>query len=787
MGTKRLMITTIFILTILSGIINQSAWPQTELVPEGVETINLSGGELGSKPLTIAINPSSNLIYVANEGSNDISVIDGTTNQVVNTINVEIRPQIIGINPVINQIYVTNSKSEEIEIIDGATNLTTGVIKLNSKPFNIAVNPASNLIYVTNKDEGTVSVIDADINQITDIIEIGGNTTKISINPATNLIYVGNETSNLLTVIDGGKNQIIGDIVTSFNPAGIAVNELSNIIYVAEAFEDGIIFEIDGITNKVINSFKPFDSDDSDVSSSLITEIAVNPETDIVYVISKLESGQILNVINGSDNKNISKTELNNDFHRLAVNPSTDLVYITNQELNTVSIIKGSNNLLLFDVGKEFNPFKIGVDSRTNKIYVTNENDTGGIRVIDGSGNVIVGTVDIPAGLSDIAIDSTNNLIYVANEGLISIIDGSSLNVIGSVTIKTPLNNNGGGNEEDNTVGSIDVNPVTHLVYAGTFNQTDSIGKVKVIDGITNQQVSEIDVQGIPSLIKVNSVTNRIYVVNNSEVKVIDGSNNAFLPNIDVGLTPNTLGINQTDNLVYVGTNQRLFIIDGATNRVVANVETDNPAKIINVNAKDDRIYIAMADTGIVDIRDGANLRLLASVRTQIDGNVTGLGFNPNTKLIYLTYEDSDLVAIAPDDESLTPLPERAAMLITFDPVFVSKDTLRNLWEFRVSVTEINGIDVTITDFTIETISVVEGLVEGINLKQEKGLLTFVRWFDDCGKQRRGLIPGFDTACADIKINGAADEDITLVWTFSGTDKNRNDVKAFGSVFLLID
>src|ERR1051326_53276 len=61
----------------------------------------------GIAPFAIGVNPATNRIYLANAGSNNVSVIDGATNTVIgNPVPVGVRPFGISVNPNTNLIYV---------------------------------------------------------------------------------------------------------------------------------------------------------------------------------------------------------------------------------------------------------------------------------------------------------------------------------------------------------------------------------------------------------------------------------------------------------------------------------------------------------------------------------------------------------------------------------------------------------------------------------------------------------------------------------------------------------
>ena len=77
---------------------------------------------VGSGPYGVAVNSSTNRIYVVNNSDNTVSVIEGTTNAVVSTITVGSYPYGVGVNSTTNRIYVTNTQSNTVSVIDGDYN-----------------------------------------------------------------------------------------------------------------------------------------------------------------------------------------------------------------------------------------------------------------------------------------------------------------------------------------------------------------------------------------------------------------------------------------------------------------------------------------------------------------------------------------------------------------------------------------------------------------------------------------------------------------------------------------
>jgi YVTN family beta-propeller protein len=76
----------------------------------------------GNRPNFVSVNPSTNMIYVANYYDNTISVIDGKTNRVTITIPVDPHPSAISVNLSTNIIYVSSRAHKLISVINGTTN-----------------------------------------------------------------------------------------------------------------------------------------------------------------------------------------------------------------------------------------------------------------------------------------------------------------------------------------------------------------------------------------------------------------------------------------------------------------------------------------------------------------------------------------------------------------------------------------------------------------------------------------------------------------------------------------
>jgi len=286
-------------------------------------------------------------------------------------------------------------------------------------PFDVAVNQATNTVYVTSPDSNTVSVINATTNKVVDTITVGITPVEIAVNLNTNLVYVANGNSGTISIIDGSTNKVLKTLSVTdkrdfYSIGGIAVNENTNKVYVlvnndlAEPAYASILI-IDGLTNNLEQTFNVAELRlDYDVRDGA-RGIAVNPETNMIYVTMIFGS---LHVIDGSNNKVVASLATGRMPHQVEVNKETNLVYVSNFNSQSVSVIDGSTNKIIKTVRVGPDPQGIAIDRVTNTIYVAG--GSGVVSIINGSSHQVENKVEIGSFPAGVAFNQNNELLYVA-------------------------------------------------------------------------------------------------------------------------------------------------------------------------------------------------------------------------------------------------------------------------------------------------------------------------------------------------------------------------------------
>ena len=194
-------------------------------------------------------NPTKELLYVADYNSNNIHVINGKTDEVIQTIPVPRHPFSVRADPISNTVMVASLAGNEITFLDDVTDEysvfplheVVKTIKVSGGPWGLELDPVSHLAYVTNGGCECITVINILEKEIIGEIPLGDKAQAIAVDTEDHIVYASYLTQNKIVKIDGQTNKIISKLDLQSNPWDIKVDSKSHKLYAALKSEDRVL------------------------------------------------------------------------------------------------------------------------------------------------------------------------------------------------------------------------------------------------------------------------------------------------------------------------------------------------------------------------------------------------------------------------------------------------------------------------------------------------------------------------------------------------------------------
>ena len=160
-------------------------------------------------------------VYVANGGSDSVSVINSSTNKVIGQIRLGKLPAGVALTSDNAFAYVAVSGSSNVAVIDTATGGVIGTVSnlTHGFPTEVAITPDSKFAYVVEKDDTGFAIdrIDTAANKVVDSVVGINQPTAIAITPTGTTAYV----ADLCPDVSGADIACVKAVDTSASPPAV--------------------------------------------------------------------------------------------------------------------------------------------------------------------------------------------------------------------------------------------------------------------------------------------------------------------------------------------------------------------------------------------------------------------------------------------------------------------------------------------------------------------------------------------------------------------------------------
>ena len=193
-------------------------------------------------------------IYVANESTNDVSVIDATTFQPIGTIpSLNHSTHDLAVSRDGRRLYATNLASGRVSVIDTVKRETIASIYTGERCHVVALNNDDSQLWVANIGENTISIVDTKTFRILGTIPVGKGPTGLAFSHDGRFAFVSGQGDKTVGVVDTATHQIIKTIPVGANPHFLVVSRDGHVWGVNTGQND--IYVLDPETHEKVGTF----------------------------------------------------------------------------------------------------------------------------------------------------------------------------------------------------------------------------------------------------------------------------------------------------------------------------------------------------------------------------------------------------------------------------------------------------------------------------------------------------------------------------------------------------
>ena len=245
---------------------------------------------VGGDPQGIAVDGEDGRIYVANAWTNDVSVIDARSMELIATVPIGLRPAAVAVDEE-GQVLIANSESDNVALLDGEGPGLHSVIPLAMVPRGMAVDARTGTLYVACASSNSVFAVRDE--RVVGEIPVGLHPLEVAVAPDGESLFVLNHVGGDLMQVSLHRFNDVDTVGIGQRPLGLAVSDDLNQLYVGDLV-------LDLGSQRLLRRTELLTPYRSTVSP---VEIELDPERERAYMVASngvpgSNSGLIIYVVN---------------------------------------------------------------------------------------------------------------------------------------------------------------------------------------------------------------------------------------------------------------------------------------------------------------------------------------------------------------------------------------------------------------------------------------------------------------------------------------------------------
>jgi YVTN family beta-propeller protein len=275
-------------------------------------------------------------VLVTNEGSNTVSVIEGT--KVIATIPVGNRPRGLAITRDGTRAFVALGKDDAVAVIDVASCRVVDTVPVGSDPEQVAVSADGRTVYVSNEALDSATAVTVKGHASLFRVAVGKEPEGAVLDPSGTKVYITGESDSSVTVLDASTGKRVGFFHVAERPRFMAFAPRAAWALVSTE-NGGTVHVVDVRRDSVVSTIPIGDG------TTKPTGIAISPDGRWAYVANG-RAGQVT-VLDMTARKVVSNIPVGERPWGVSLTPDGSTLYVASGRSNAVMVISTAKRAVI--------------------------------------------------------------------------------------------------------------------------------------------------------------------------------------------------------------------------------------------------------------------------------------------------------------------------------------------------------------------------------------------------------------------------------------------------------
>lgn len=385
----------------------------------------------------IAVSDSTSLAhafvsrYVGGPLNSNVQSALRTARMSVASIPVGSAPSGVAYDGANDRLFVTNWGSDNVSIISGTTDAVLGSVIVGSQPVGATFDPSNGDVYVVNEGSANVTVINGTTGRVAMTIPVLDTPVGITYDASNRDLYVDQaanvteNTTGALTVISGETNTVVGSVsigqgLNGGGPAASAYDSTDGELYVAANYlSDYMLLGQSDLL--VVNSTTNQIAMNTQIGgyTSMLECATYNPASDEVAVCDA-GNDQVV-IVDAATDVVLARVPVGQIPEAAAFDPALHAIVVANFEDDNVTLLNATSTTNIGSISVGSWPDAIAYDYANHGLYIANEN----------SDNLTVLGAIIPPPTAEYRVTFIESGLPTGTEWSVTVVNSSEYNSSG--------------------------------------------------------------------------------------------------------------------------------------------------------------------------------------------------------------------------------------------------------------------------------------------------------------------------------------------------------------------